>query len=41
MPKAAARLNAAIDILPAERIASRLVDVAVGQSPERIRWESI
>jgi chemotaxis response regulator CheB len=30
MPKAAAALNAAVDILPMERIASRLVDVVVG-----------
>jgi two-component system response regulator WspF len=30
MPKAAARLNAAVDILPMERIASRLVDMVVG-----------
>jgi chemotaxis response regulator CheB len=31
MPKAAAALNAAVDILPMERIASRLVDVVVGK----------
>jgi chemotaxis response regulator CheB len=31
MPKAAARLNAAVDILPMERIASRLVDMVVGK----------
>jgi two-component system response regulator WspF len=30
MPKAAAALNAAVDILPMERIASRLVEVVVG-----------
>jgi two-component system, chemotaxis family, response regulator WspF len=33
MPKAAAALNAAVDILPMERIASRLVDVVVGTIP--------
>jgi two-component system response regulator WspF len=31
MPKAAAALDAAVDILPMERIASRLVDVVVGK----------
>jgi chemotaxis response regulator CheB len=35
MPKAAARLNAAVDILPAERIASRLVEMTV-RGPIRI-----
>jgi two-component system, chemotaxis family, response regulator WspF len=33
MPKAAAALNAAVDILPMERIASRLVEVVVGTVP--------
>jgi chemotaxis response regulator CheB len=32
MPKAAATLDAAVDILPVERIASRLVDVMAGKS---------
>jgi two-component system, chemotaxis family, response regulator WspF len=32
MPKAAAALNAAVDILPMDRIASRLVDVVAGYS---------
>jgi chemotaxis response regulator CheB len=32
MPKAAAALNAAVDILPMERIASRLVDVVAGKA---------
>ena len=31
MPKAAAALNAAVDVLPMERIAARLVDVVVGK----------
>jgi chemotaxis response regulator CheB len=31
MPKAAAALNAAVDILPMERIASRLVDMVAGK----------
>ena len=30
MPKAAAALNAAVDVLPMERIAARLVEVVVG-----------
>jgi len=41
MPKAAARLNAAVDILPMARIASRLADVAVGQSPRRIQCAAL
>jgi chemotaxis response regulator CheB len=31
MPKAAAALNAAVDVLPMERIAARLVEVVVGK----------
>ena len=32
MPKAAAAINAAVDILPAERIASRLIAVLAGNT---------
>ena len=35
MPKAAAALNAAVDILPMARIASRLVEVVVGAIPSQ------
>ena len=39
MPKAAATINAAVDILPAERIAAKLMEVLTARTespPERV-----
>jgi two-component system, chemotaxis family, response regulator WspF len=38
MPKAAAALNAAVDVLPMERIAARLVEVVVGKGLMAPQW---